>query len=1468
MSDWETAGDGWETAESGWETASPTKGKAVIPGTPPQPQRPSTDAEKDKAYAKNILGVPVGIGEQALNLMGGIGGLFTAPIGATLNKLNALGTGKSTDWLKDYESILQASGQTGTNLMPDAEVLDSGSRDAISKQVGNVVNNVLGPLAGGPFPHSPPFLRNTYKEPKPKVDVEGIIAKSKEPVGPADATEHPAPIPNEAQTELPDGAMIQAPQYGVMKGMSRIDENGIPIKADLSMEVQNMENPLQRNLWGDELPRKSEQEAPRGITTAMDQMQPGMRSGAIFREGLQEPLEAPKDLSKAVEDATLPYQSKEGPFSLPDTAMGKLVPNEINGGMGSGQAGKINLRDIQETFARFKTGVADAHEYLKAWTGAFNPVEWKNKLEDLRDPKARSTIVFMSPGVFHDLADQRKKGYLSGPLPEIKRESIREGLQSNEGLSDIPTLFTKTDPKTGETQVWGHEGRHRMDVFKENGIEAVPVHIRDQTIRWGEVEKLPHTIVGETGNSFNFPHILTDRQWAKGQTERLPVGEARDLGPMHRDLQILNDLPNSEQRARDAIAEQLNHGIGGTQRGALLVPGKRKPRPDTVAEPTSPENIALKAERAAKAKALGLEGTPYENVTTLEDVLSDPGKDISKNPARDYASSGVNGMVYRNTDNRVLKYVRHIFTESRQMAEAFSTKHVTGKEGVNNVYRKLDKGEWPLVAEALQEGSRQKIKLTEEAMTAMGMSDNQKAMVNRVYTALDAMYKIGNDALENAGFKPLDYHPGYVPSMFSGAFTSLVGEYKVNKDGSKTFHTKTVVQADTLWGHNKGLEHPSLKGLDVIPLGRKGLNTKTGYSRVYDGFNDIISEIAKHDPEFADLKAEVDHHIAESTKKLYQFDVHEKRKTGVVGAMGNKPWLDQQTNAKQFLEGMINYLEEGSRYYSYQDALNKAGEVTAHPDLQNMPNTLAYVDRYAKHVAGKNLSVFGAAGNALIDFATTANLVGPHVAKDVSSAMRTVSGVHMMGLYNPAFLLTQLSQFWTGGMPEGTAIRNATGLSHVDMTAGFAKAIFQNSAVFMEKVLGKELSYTEPYMRDAYNWAQEQGMMHFSEAELARDVLQSNTSRVAKRVATAPMWLGENMTRPPIYMWYVEMFHRAGLEGNELYTTAKRASDYAMVDYHPDERPMIYSALGQGGQFIGGLTTYKHNLMDQWTTRLSEPIKNPEALAAMFAGAYMFYGISGLPGYQEADLLVQELTSIGKGNNGKTIRQLATGSMEKSKLWDGVLSATTGIDFQSRMSMANLIPDGPVASVVGPHIMNLANILAKGITYARNPNEAALKDFAYTATPVGMKGLAEDALYTDKENYVLNNKGQRKYESPRGTNDAGLDERNTRKYLGIRPIRERLYDENLYARDKAYKNMTDGQRQAMNRLTASINMKDEKGTEKAISDYQAEGGDPKNLNNAYFKQLLEDAGMSGLQRRIIAPKNNIGSMNKYREYQE
>ncbi len=60
--------------------------------------------------------------------------------------------------------------------------------------------------------------------------------------------------------------------YEAVTGDWRVDENGMPIKADLSMDVANAEAPLQRNLWGDELPQKHPQENDYNLPQAFDRI--------------------------------------------------------------------------------------------------------------------------------------------------------------------------------------------------------------------------------------------------------------------------------------------------------------------------------------------------------------------------------------------------------------------------------------------------------------------------------------------------------------------------------------------------------------------------------------------------------------------------------------------------------------------------------------------------------------------------------------------------------------------------------------------------------------------------------------------------------------------------------------------------------------------------------------------------------------------------------------------------------------------------------------------------------------------------------------------------------------------------------------------------------------------------------------------------------------------------------------------
>jgi hypothetical protein len=119
----------------------------------------------------------------------------------------------------------------------------------------------------------------------------------------------------QSQLALPmdeqDG-VYKAPQYSATEDFHPvIDENGMPIRAGKSIEAQAMENPLQRNLWGDELVKEHPQEGPSMLDALNERVQeardtrevPFQTENEQQLKALENTTPASPELSKAVETA-------------------------------------------------------------------------------------------------------------------------------------------------------------------------------------------------------------------------------------------------------------------------------------------------------------------------------------------------------------------------------------------------------------------------------------------------------------------------------------------------------------------------------------------------------------------------------------------------------------------------------------------------------------------------------------------------------------------------------------------------------------------------------------------------------------------------------------------------------------------------------------------------------------------------------------------------------------------------------------------------------------------------------------------------------------------------------------------------------------------------------------------------------------------------------------------------------------
>ncbi len=125
-----------------------------------------------------------------------------------------------------------------------------GTKEKLGPSVDSTVLSAMLGMAMGPLSPS----TGTPKAKKPTIDADQMLREAK------GKTTADTPSAKEMTNELAQMELFDQPEMGRVAnpyeaklGDWRVDENGIPIKVDLSMELQNLQNPLQRNLWGDEL---------------------------------------------------------------------------------------------------------------------------------------------------------------------------------------------------------------------------------------------------------------------------------------------------------------------------------------------------------------------------------------------------------------------------------------------------------------------------------------------------------------------------------------------------------------------------------------------------------------------------------------------------------------------------------------------------------------------------------------------------------------------------------------------------------------------------------------------------------------------------------------------------------------------------------------------------------------------------------------------------------------------------------------------------------------------------------------------------------------------------------------------------------------------------------------------------------------------------------------------------------------
>jgi len=488
--------------------------------------------------------------------------------------------------------------------------------------------------------------------------------------------------------------------------------------------------------------------------------------------------------------------------------------------------------------------------------------------------------------------------------------------------------------------------------------------------------------------------------------------------------------------------------------------GKVPPQPDTILTPRSPATIAAKVEKGSKAAAIGMKDSPYISPSTIEEVVANPGKDISR--VTQEMGAGMYAAIRRNSPNRMLAFTNRLFTDARLNKIKDSVQYITGKDGYNNKLTKLSAKEKQTIHMDSLIFDREAIPFTHEKAVELGYTPAMEEFMNQRMAANERVANLAGGVLSKQGQKLLDRRVSYAAANFDGAYRTLVGKWH-GEGKDRVFKIDTVVNGNSWWELRQGEEwaKKNIKDAEFLELPRRGLNkepTKEFKGVQQDSMSRLLSELAGMDPKFADAKAAIDAHIELQTKKLYGHDKHAIEKKGVRGAIGNRPWLDAERNASDFFKQEVNHIEEGLQYWNYQDAINETRQMAARPELANMKNTIQYIDKYLQNIHGQGLNAFGAAINTAVDavFAST-GFGSASTSKGVMNAAREAASLWMMGMFNTVFPVIQLSQFLTGMAPEAVRIRSEFGLSPTTIATSLGNSTFSLSLIAAS-------SLEEPFM--------------------------------------------------------------------------------------------------------------------------------------------------------------------------------------------------------------------------------------------------------------------------------------------------------------------------------------------------------------------------------------------------------------------
>lgn len=689
------------------------------------------------------------------------------------------------------------------------------------------------------------------------------------------------------------------------------------------------------------------------------------------------------------------------------------------------------------------------------------------------------------------------------------------------------------------------------------------------------------------------------------------------------------------------------------------------------------------------------------------------------------AGGRLTGLAKRNT---LISYVADHVNRAMSNADAWMYEKVLGKDsGFTSSLKALNNKErGELQARmALAEG---KELLTPELLSKEGFNEKQIKYVVEYRRVMDEVFDNLNQARVAAGFKPLDKRLSYIPGRFRGKYYFIISD-----EAGKVMHLigendrKTVNKLRQMYQE----KFPEYSFSDIKEKEYRG-----GEGSAYKGYHDLLEILSENDPRVQALESVFQEWQSQSAFDYLNQKRHFKHKSKepVGGAQGFKAHVDPITNFNEGIKASLDYAKQSAQWVEMQKAAQEVKKVFADPELQvKQPTAMKYAKEYWEQAKGNHgdlAKVLDQAVNRALE------IVGFNYGAGTKFLRETKALETLAMLSYPAFWVTQrLQPLFV--VPTWISYMNSQGMKGHGYVA-------QAQAISDIIAGGKSTRKHAPYPlskvgAEALEWWQKQGgeIPPLIEDYISLHSIKNATSidgayQYAKHVAGKPLATAEAFSRQYVFMTFTHYLWDNGFRGEHLFNTARALTDMGMVDYRPHERALVYQKLGEIGQQASALTTFKHNQYSQlyafskYGKDVSmRPLLTMVTLQAIMGGFFGMYALN------EIDSIVEGLTGLlenyGVGKKTSLKREMIANPDVHDFFKYGLISWATQMDFSSKFSAANVLPDSP-AGAITPFGTDIYNKMTAVAEMFKKRDEGSAKAAAYQLAPTIARGPMETAM--------------------------------------------------------------------------------------------------------------------------------------------